>query len=78
MSAEKTIAVFGSTGSQGGSVVRALTNAGFHVRALTRSANSDRAKNLAQQANVSVVEANLDDAASLDIALKGFKLTLDK
>jgi uncharacterized protein YbjT (DUF2867 family) len=67
----KVVAVFGATGAQGGSVLRALLSGGYHVRALTRNVNSDKAKALSQLENVSVVEANLDDQESLDRALKG-------
>ncbi len=40
---QKTIAVFGATGSQGGAVVRYLRAQGvFHVRALTRQPDAYR------------------------------------
>ena len=54
----KVITVLGATGAQGGSVLRALLNSGYHVRALTRNANTDKAKDLAKLQNLSVVEAN--------------------
>ena len=46
----KTIAVVGATGAQGGGLVRAILadpNGGFAARALTRDADSDKAKALA-------------------------------
>jgi uncharacterized protein YbjT (DUF2867 family) len=68
----KLIAVFGSTGAQGGSVLRALANSDkYHVRAITRNSTTDRAKKLAKLKNVSVHEADLSDRASLDKTLKG-------
>ena len=67
----KIIAVFGSTGQQGGGVVRSLSRSGqFNVRAVTRNVNSDGAKNLAALKNVSVVEGDLDNAASVEKVLK--------
>lgn len=60
------IAVFGATGSQGGSVVRYLKDAGqFRVRALTR--NPAKYNGPADEA----VGANLDDEQSLTAALQG-------
>ena len=65
----KIIAVFGSTGQQGGAVVRSLSRSGqFGIRAITRNANSDSAKSLANLKNVSVVEGDLD--ASVEKVLK--------
>lgn len=62
----KIIAVFGATGSQGGSVVRYLKNKGeFRVRALTR--DPSKYDGPADEA----VAANLDDTQSLAAALEG-------
>jgi uncharacterized protein YbjT (DUF2867 family) len=45
-----TIAVFGATGAQGGSVVRQLLkNPEWKVRGITRNVNSPGAKKLAEQ-----------------------------
>jgi len=45
MSSKKIITVFGATGVVGGSVAKYLLDDGqFAVRAVTRSANSDKAK----------------------------------
>jgi len=68
----KIIAVFGATGSQGGSVLRSLVkNGNYHIKAITRNPNSDKAKELASLNNVSVHQADLDDSASLDKVLEG-------
>ena len=73
MADKKIIAVVGATGAQGGGLVRAILedrNGGFAARAITRDANSDKAKTLAH-AGAEVVAANVDDEASLTKALKG-------
>ena len=70
---KKIIAVTGATGAQGGGLVRAILadpSGGFAVRALTRNANSDKAKALAKL-GAEVVEANLDDVQSLKEAFAG-------
>jgi uncharacterized protein YbjT (DUF2867 family) len=73
MSGDKLIVVAGATGAQGGGLVRAILdepNNGFKVRALTRDANSDKAKKLAHL-GAEVVEANVDDVDSLKRAFNG-------
>jgi uncharacterized protein YbjT (DUF2867 family) len=73
MSDKKTIAVLGATGAQGGGVARAILNdpqGGFAVRAITRKADSPKAKELAQQ-GAEIVVADLDDEGSLDRAFAG-------
>ena len=66
----KIIAVTGATGLQVGSLVKTLLEAGnYHIRAITRNANSEKAKELASLKNVTVHEENLDDPASLDPVL---------
>lgn len=67
----KVIAVFGATGNQGGSVLQALLKTGnYHIKAITRNAQSDKAKSLASLENVTVTEGNLDDEESVDRVLK--------
>ncbi|KAJ1187292.1 hypothetical protein NDU88_004069 [Pleurodeles waltl] len=67
----KTIAVFGATGAQGGSVARALLKCpGFSVRAVTREVSRPAAialKNLGAQ----VVKGDLDDKEAVEQILKG-------
>ena len=63
------IAVFGASGKQGGSVVRALKAGGqFRVRALTR--NPDKHRELSDE-TVEVVAADLNRSETLKAALKG-------
>ena len=63
---QKTIAVVGATGAQGGGVVSALQAQGeFKVRALTR--NPDKAEGLGDE----VVAADLTNPETLNAALEG-------
>jgi uncharacterized protein YbjT (DUF2867 family) len=73
MTDRKIIAVVGATGAQGGGLARAIladAGGGYAVRAVTRHADSDKAKALAA-AGAEVVTADLDDEASLLRALQG-------
>jgi uncharacterized protein YbjT (DUF2867 family) len=71
MTDKKLIAVVGATGSQGGGLVKAILDDGtFAVRALTRNAESTGAQALAA-AGAEIVEADLDDEASLRKAFDG-------
>lgn len=66
--------VVGATGSQGGSVVRALLARGeYRVRALTRWPRGEQAKSLAAK-GVEVVRGDLDDRRSLGAALSGARV----
>ncbi len=70
---KKIITVFGATGAQGGGLARAIlndSNSEFAVRAVTRDSNSDKAKALAAM-GAEIVEADLDDAASVKKAMEG-------
>lgn len=70
---KKIIAVVGATGAQGGGLARAILNDAsgeFAVRALTRTPDSDKAADLARL-GAEVVQADLDDAASLNEAFRG-------
>lgn len=70
---KKLIAVVGATGSQGGGLVRAILddpNHEFAVRAITRSAQSAKARELAA-AGAEVVEADLEDGTSMRAAFEG-------
>jgi uncharacterized protein YbjT (DUF2867 family) len=73
MADKKIIAVMGATGAQGGGLVRAILSdpsGGFAARAITRDANSGKAKALAKQ-GAEVVVANADDVESLKRAFAG-------
>ena len=73
MADKKIIAVVGSTGAQGGGLVRAIVadpNSGFAARAITRDVNKDKARALAA-AGAEVVSADLDNVESLKKAFAG-------
>jgi uncharacterized protein YbjT (DUF2867 family) len=73
MSTKKIITVFGATGAQGGSLVKAILNdpnSAFTARAVTRNPDSDKAKALAQ-AGAEVVAGNIDDKQSIVDAMQG-------
>lgn len=73
MSDRKIIAVVGATGAQGGGLVRAILadpSGGFAARAITRNASSPAAQELAAL-GAEVVEADVDDEASLERAFAG-------
>jgi uncharacterized protein YbjT (DUF2867 family) len=73
MADKKIIAVVGSTGAQGGGLVRAIVadpNSGFAARGITRDVNKDKAKALAA-AGAEVVSADLDNVDSLKKAFAG-------
>jgi uncharacterized protein YbjT (DUF2867 family) len=69
----KIIAVLGSTGSQGGGLVRAILadpGSGFAARAITRDPSKEKAQAL-KSAGAEVVAADLDDVESLKKAFAG-------
>ena len=68
--AGKLVLVSGATGQQGGAVARNLLNAGFSVRGMTRKPDGDAAKALAGL-GAEIVKGDLDDAASVEAAMKG-------
>ncbi len=73
MTDKKIIAVLGATGAQGGGLARAILNDKtglFTLRAITRDAGSDKAKELAAL-GAEVVSADVDDATSLEKAFTG-------
>ena len=65
-----TIVVTGATGRQGGAVTRSLLGTGWHVRALTRNANSQKARALSAL-GAEVVQGDMQDRQSLDRIFKG-------
>lgn len=73
MSNEELIAVGGATCGQGGGMVRAIAadrDCGFRARAITRNAQTEKAKAL-DALGVEVVEANLEDSESVEAAFRG-------
>lgn len=69
---KRIIAVVGATGAQGSGLVRAISEdpeGGFAARAITRNRNSEKARAIADL-GADVVEANVDDPASLRAAFK--------
>ena len=66
----KIILITGATGRQGGAVVRHMLPKGWKLRALTRNAKGSAAQELSRQ-GVEVVGGDLEDPASLEIALRG-------
>jgi uncharacterized protein YbjT (DUF2867 family) len=73
VSDKRIIAVMGATGAQGGGLARAILNdpeGDFAVRAVTRDAASDKAKDL-EMAGAEVIEADADDVESLKRAFTG-------
>jgi uncharacterized protein YbjT (DUF2867 family) len=73
MKQRKIIAVVGATGAQGGGLVRSILRDGsneFSARAITRNANSDKARELARL-GAEIVAADVDDPDSLKKAFAG-------
>lgn len=70
MADQKPIVVLGATGNQGSSVVDTfLKDAAWRVRGLTRNPSSAKAKALSAR-GVEVVQADMDDVASLSAAFR--------
>ncbi|WP_344719465.1 NmrA/HSCARG family protein [Nesterenkonia halobia] len=69
-STQRTIAVFGATGTQGGAVVDALLARDVRVRALVRSPESDRSRALADR-GVELARSDVDAPGTLVEALSG-------
>jgi uncharacterized protein YbjT (DUF2867 family) len=67
---ERIVLVTGATGAQGGATARALLEAGFPVRVLTRNPQSRAAQQLAR-AGADLFRGDMEDAASLGPAMHG-------
>ena len=67
---EKTILVTGATGRQGGAVIRHLLQRGFKARAITRDLEKQASQSLTSK-GVEVFKGDMEDAASLQRAMKG-------
>jgi uncharacterized protein YbjT (DUF2867 family) len=73
MADSKVIAVVGATGAQGGGLVRAILDDPEHeftARGITRDPDSEKARAL-EELGVELVQADLDDRASLERAFAG-------
>lgn len=70
MSEKLTVVVAGATGQQGGAVMKNLLERGHEVRAITRNADSPKARELAN-AGVTLIRASLEDTTALTKALEG-------
>ena len=70
MDGTKKILVTGATGQQGGAIAHELLEKNASIRVLTRHPESPKAKALAAR-GAEVVSGDLDDAASIEQALKG-------
>ena len=73
MSLKPLITVFGATGTQGGSVARALLQLAerpFRIRAVTRHPGSAAAQDLAER-GAEIIAADFDDLHSVQRALRG-------
>jgi uncharacterized protein YbjT (DUF2867 family) len=64
------VVVVGATGQQGGAVASSLLERGHEVRAVTRDADSVKAKELAK-AGATLIQASLENTAALTNALEG-------
>ena len=67
---EKTVLVFGATGQQGGAVADALCANGWHVRALVRDVDGDKARSLLSK-GIELVRGDLADGPSISAAMDG-------
>jgi nucleoside-diphosphate-sugar epimerase len=76
MSSPLVILVTGATGKQGGAVVRALLDSPanvpcpYSILALTRNPSSDAARKLASTPNVSLIQGDFNDCASIFSKIK--------
>lgn len=70
MPTSRKILITGATGQQGGAVAAALAGGGFELLGMTRKPDSPAAQALKQK-GVTLVQGDLDDAASLNKALAG-------
>jgi uncharacterized protein YbjT (DUF2867 family) len=70
LNSDKIVLVAGATGRQGGAVIRYLLSKGWKLRALTRNQSSAAAQDLARK-GIEVVQGDLEDPASLELAARG-------
>jgi uncharacterized protein YbjT (DUF2867 family) len=70
MAKKECVLVTGATGQQGGAVARELLKRGYPVKAMTRKPAGEKAQALAK-AGAEIIHGDLDDAGTLEKALKG-------
>jgi uncharacterized protein YbjT (DUF2867 family) len=70
MKDEKSVLVTGATGRQGGAVARELLARRYHVRAMTRKPDSEKARELADL-KAEIVQGDFEDVESLSRAIEG-------
>lgn len=75
LEANETVAIVGALGTQGASVIRALKSSPitsqWNIRALTSSPQSDSARALSEQANISIVYCDVNDPKTIREAFQG-------
>ena len=70
MAKKEPVLVTGATGQQGGAVAGELLKHGYPVKVMTRNPKSEKSQALAK-AGAEIIHGDLDDAGSLEKALKG-------
>ena len=75
MNENKEVLIFGATGNIGGAAARELLHRGWHVRAVTRNLESDKAKKLAKL-GAEVVRADMDDRPLVEKVFDGMERVL--
>jgi uncharacterized protein YbjT (DUF2867 family) len=69
LNSKQSIVVFGATGQQGGSVAKALLNAGWRVRALVRDPTSAKAITL-RDAGAELIQGSYADTNAIQTAMR--------
>ena len=72
MKNEKQVLIFGSTGNVGGAAARELLKRGWHVRAVTRNPEGEKARVVAKL-GAEVVQGDMEDRVSLERVFDGFQ-----
>lgn len=71
----KQVLIFGATGNIGGATARELLKRGWHVRAVTRTPESDKAEALARL-GAEVVQGDMESRASLEVVFNSMPRVL--
>jgi uncharacterized protein YbjT (DUF2867 family) len=70
MEKHENILIIGATGQQGGAITRELLGHGYRVKAMTRNPKGKKAQAI-ENRGAEIIYGDLDDAQSLEHALKG-------